>query len=70
MGIVKVFSGSEIMATGLKLRIEEAGIRTIIKNNIDAGRITGFGTTGLSMDVFVNEEDFEEIKAILKEFES
>mgnify|MGYP001006962293 CR=1 FL=1 len=36
MGLMKVFSGSEILALALQEKIEEIGVTTVIKNNIIA----------------------------------
>jgi hypothetical protein len=41
MGLMKVFSGSEILAT-LKEKIEAIGVDTVMKDNIQSARLAGF----------------------------
>ena len=43
MGIMKVFSGSEILADVLKLKIEEVGVEVVKKDNLQSARLAGFG---------------------------
>lgn len=46
MGLMKVFSGSEILALALQAKIEAAGVETLLKNNIQSAKLAGFGTSG------------------------
>ena len=39
MGLMKVFSGSEILALALQERIEAIGVDTVLKNNIHSARL-------------------------------
>jgi len=68
MGLKKIFSGSEILAQALQARIEAAGIGTIVKNNIQAARTTGFGQNGMAMEVFVEEYNMEKAAPIIEAF--
>jgi hypothetical protein len=36
MGLMKVFSGSEVLAMGLQEKLEEAGVTTMKKDNIQS----------------------------------
>ncbi len=68
MALMKIFSGSEILATALQVKIEEAGIDTLLKNNIQSGRLAGFGTSGMAVELFIEEVDFGKADPIVEEF--
>lgn len=68
MGLMKVFSGSEILALALQKKIEEVGVNTIIKNNIQSARLSGFGDLGLAVEVFIQETDFAKANPVIEEF--
>jgi hypothetical protein len=68
MGLMKVFSGSEILAQALQNKLEMAGVTTISKNNIQSGRIAGFGTADQAVEVFIQETDFAKANPVIEEF--
>ncbi len=68
MALMKIFSGSEILATALQMKIEDAGIDTLLKNNIQSGRLAGFGTSGMAVELFIEEVDFAKADPIVEEF--
>ncbi|WP_026705859.1 putative signal transducing protein [Flavobacterium soli] len=68
MGLIKIFSGSEILAKNLQNRIEAAGIDTVIKDNIQSARLGGFGNSDLAVEVFIQEVDFGKANSIIEEF--
>lgn len=68
MGLIKIFSGSEVLAIALKVKIEEVGIATIMKNNIQSATIAGFGTSGQAVELFIQETDFSKANPIIEEF--
>jgi hypothetical protein len=68
MGLIKIFSGSEILAQALKIKIEEAGVSTVVKNNIQSARLGGFGNTDLAVEIFVQESDYGKISGIIDDF--
>lgn len=68
MGLIKIFSGSEILAKNLQQKIEDAGINTVIKDNIQSARLGGFGNTDLAVEVFIQEVDFGKANPIIEEF--
>jgi len=68
MGLMKIFSGSEILAQALQQKIEAIGISTVIKNNIQSARLAGFGNTGLAVEVFIQEVDFGKANPVIEEF--
>lgn len=68
MGLMKVFSGSEILAQALQVKLEDAKVSTILKNNIQSGRIAGFGTADQAVEVFIQETDFAKANPVIEEF--
>ena len=68
MGLMKIFSGSEILAQALKSKIEEVGVNTIIKNNIQSAKLAGFGTADQAVEVFIQEIDFGKANPVIEEF--
>ena len=68
MGIMKVFSGSEILAMALKEKIEAIGVDTVLKNNIQSARLAGFGTMGQAVELFIQETDFSKANPVIEEF--
>lgn len=68
MGLMKVFSGSEILAKNLQSRIEDHGVSTVLKDNIQSARLGGFGNTDLAVEVFIQETDFNKAHQIIEDF--
>ena len=68
MGLMKIFSGSEILAQALQAKIEAVGVNTIVKNNIQSAKLAGFGTADQAVEVFIQEIDFGKANPIIEEF--
>ena len=68
MGLMKVFSGSEILAMALKEKIEAIGVDTVLKNNIQSARLAGVGTMGQAVELFIQETDFSKANPVIEEF--
>ena len=68
MGIMKVFSGSEILAEALKQKIEEVGVEVVKKDNLQSARMAGFGSSDLAIELFVDERYYGKISPVLEEF--
>ena len=68
MGLMKVFSGSEVLALALKEKIEAAGVDTMIKDNIQSARLAGFGSSGSAVELFIQETDFAKANPVIEEF--
>lgn len=68
MGLMKVFSGSEILAKALQQKIEEIGVETVLKDNIQSARLSGFGSSGLAVEVFIQEKDYGKAHPVIEEF--
>lgn len=67
MGLMKVFSGSEILATALKTKLEEAGIDVIMKNNNQSNIVLGSATT-LAVELFIDESKYGKADPIITDF--
>lgn len=68
MGLMKVFSGSEVLAIALQERLEQAGVGTVKKDNIQSARLAGFGQTDLAVEVFIQETDFAKANPVIEDF--
>lgn len=68
MGLIKIFSGSEVLAQGLKIRLEAIGIDVVSKDNIQSGRLAGFGTNDLAVELFIQEIEYGKAHPVIEEF--
>lgn len=68
MGLIKVFSGSEILAKNLQNRLEDQHVPSVIKDNIQSARLGGFGNTDLAVEVFIQESDYNKAHKIIDDF--
>lgn len=67
MGLMKVFSGSEIMAMALRTKLEEAGIDVIMKNNNQSNIILG-GAGSLAVELFIDESKYGKADPVITDF--
>ncbi len=67
MGLMKVFSGSEILALALQERIEEIGITTVIRNNNQSNVLPSINNTK-PVELFIQETDFSKANPVIEEF--
>ena len=65
---MKVFSGSEVLAQSLQARLHNAGVETMMKNNIQSGRLAGFGTSDQAVEVFIQETEFAKANPVIEVF--
>lgn len=68
MGLMKVFSGSEILAMALRQKIEEVGVDVLAKDNIQSARLGGFGGNDLAVELFIQETDYAKANPVIEEF--
>lgn len=68
MALVKIFSGSEILAQALQTRIQAAGFAVIVKNNIQSSTMAGVGALGQAVEVFIDEKDKEKAAQVIEDF--
>jgi len=68
MGLIKIFSGSEILALQLKDKLESIDLNVIIKDNIQSARLGGFGSADLAVELFIQETDFHKANPVIEAF--
>lgn len=67
MGLMKLFSGSEILALALQEKIEAIGVNTVIRNNNQSNVLPTMSNTK-PVELFIQETDFSKVNAIVEEF--
>lgn len=67
MGLMKVFSGSEILALSLQSKIEEIGVSTEIRNNKQSNVLLSISNTK-AVELFIQETDFSKANPVIEEF--
>lgn len=68
MGLMKIFSGSEIFALALQEKIEAIGVATVLKNNNQANVLPSIANTKAAVELFVQETDFSKVNPVIEEF--
>ncbi|MBA4154006.1 DUF2007 domain-containing protein [Flavobacterium sp.] len=68
MGMIKIFSGSEILASRLKEKIEAIGVDVLKKDNIQSARLGGFGNSDLAVELFIDERYYGKVNDVIEEF--
>jgi len=67
MGLIKIFSGTEILAQSLQQKIEAIGVKTVIRINNQANVIPSI-QTDKAVELFIQEVDFGKANPIIEEF--
>lgn len=67
MGLIKIFSGSEILAISLQEKIESIGINTVLRNNNQANVLPSI-QTDKAVELFIQETDFSKANPVIEEF--
>ncbi len=67
MGLMKVFSGNEILALALQEKIESIGVSTVIRNNNQSNVLPSLSNTK-PVELFIQEIDFGKANATIEEF--
>ena len=67
MGLIKIFSGDEVLAYGLKEKLEEADINVVIRSNNQANVLPSIQTTK-AVELFIQEIDFGKAHPVIEEF--
>ena len=68
MGMMKIFSGSQILASALKEKIEAIGVDVLKKDNIQSARLGGFGNSDLAVELFIDERYYGKVNDVIEEF--
>ena len=64
MGLMKVFSGSEILAQALQQKIEAIGVEVVIRNNNQANVIPSIQNKK-AVEVFIQETDLSKANPVI-----
>ena len=67
MGLIKIFSGEEVLALSLQQKIEAIGVATVIRNNNQANVIPSI-QTDKAVELFIQEVDFGKANPVIEEF--
>ena len=67
MGLIKIFSGTEILAKSLQQKIEAIGVNTVIRSNNQANVIPSI-QTDKAVELFIQEVDFGKANPVIEEF--
>lgn len=67
MGLIKIFSREEILAVGLKEKLEEASINVVIRDNNQANVLPSIQTMK-AVELFIQEVDYGKANPIIEEF--
>lgn len=67
MGLMKVFSGDEILALALQEKIEAIGVNTVIRNNNQSNVLPSLSNTK-PVELFIQEIDFGKANGAIEEF--
>jgi hypothetical protein len=67
MGLIKIFSGSEILALSLQEKIESIGINTVLRSNNQANVLPSI-QTDKAVELFIQEIDFGKANPVIEEF--
>lgn len=65
---VHIYTGTSILVNRLSFLLNEASIPSIIKNEVESGRLAGFGTTGDATELYIFQSDIEKATPIIKNF--
>ena len=67
MGLMKIFSGTEILAQALQQKIEAIGVATVMRDNNQANVIPSI-QTNKAAELFIQEIDFGKVNSVVEEF--
>lgn len=67
MGLIKIFSGSEILATALKAKLEEKNIDVVVKDNNQANVLPSI-QNAKAIELFIQETNFNKANPIIEDF--
>jgi hypothetical protein len=67
MGLIKIYSGSQILAKSLQEKVEAIGVKTVLRNNNQANVLPSL-TQNKAVELFIEEVDFPKSNPIIEEF--
>jgi hypothetical protein len=66
----KFYTGSSITVNRLVDLLKRENITPLIKDNIESGKLAGFGTSGDSVELYIQKTDQTKAKEVLEGFEN
>ena len=67
MGLIKIFSGNEILAVTLKDKLEAVEINVVIRNNNQSNVLPSV-SADKPVELFIQETDFHKANPVIEEF--
>ena len=65
---VKILTSSSITINRIASILEQNGIQTLIKDNVESARLAGFGISQNEVELYIYNYDFESAQKIIEEF--
>mgnify|MGYP006081164805 FL=1 len=65
---IKLFSESPIIVNRVRSLLQEQGIGSLVKNQIESARLAGFGVSLDTVDLFILSSDLEKANKVLITF--
>lgn len=67
MGLIKIFSGEQMLAVSLKDKLEQANISVVIRNNNQANVLPSI-KNNKAVELFIQEVDYAKANPLIDEF--
>jgi hypothetical protein len=67
MGLIKIFSGEEILALGLKEKLEKENIAVVLRENNQANVLPSV-QSAKAVELFIQEIDFGKANPVIDDF--
>lgn len=67
MGLIKIFSGNEILAVTLKDKLEAVEINVVIRNNNQSNVLSSV-SADKPVELFIQETDFHKANPVIEAF--
>lgn len=68
MALIRVFSGSMVLALRLKEEIESEGIAVLVKDDIQSAIMGGIGTADVAVELYIEDSDYSFVADIIDAF--
>lgn len=65
---IKILTDSSIVINRVVQLLNEEKIPSIVKDNVESGRLAGFGTSSNDVELFVHKSDVNRAEMIIKPF--
>ena len=65
---VKILTDSAIIINRIAQLLDEEDIPSMIKDNVESGRLAGFGTSSNDVELYVFQSDIDRAEMIIKPF--